>query len=118
MPAHNDLVARLREWTRTHDASTRAAVELLIEHGYWLRRESFVQRYVRQVAGSTVVDFYDIETDLKNKTRDLVVASSSELVMLRLAVSLARNSLGLNSLGSGNAEIAARAFDAALGVDR
>jgi hypothetical protein len=42
MPDTTDaLIEGLRAWTREHDAHVRAAVELIIWHGFWLRRADF-----------------------------------------------------------------------------
>jgi len=111
-----ELTTRLRATARSHDLGVKAAVDLLIEHDTWLRKSTFVTRFVSYVHGSTYVDWLAVDKALEANLRDLMVASSSELAVLRLAVFLARDPMRLAVLGSSNAEIAARAFARALGV--
>lgn len=113
-----ELVSRLRASASSQDSGVQAAVELLIDHDFWLRKSTFVQRFVNCAYGSTFVDWFDVDEALTAKVRELMVASSSELAVLQLAVFLARDPMRLAVLGTGNAEIAARAFARALGVAR
>lgn len=113
-----ELATRLRASASSHDSGVRAAVELLIEHGAWLRKSTFVKAYVSYAYGSTHVDWRAVDAALTEQVRDLMVVSSSELAVLKLAVFLARDPMRLAVLGSSNAEIAARAFARALGVTR
>lgn len=113
-----ELVSRLRASASSQDAPVQAAVELLVEHESWLRKAAFVGAFVKYSSGLTYVAWSDIHAALDAKARALVVASSSELAILRLGVLLVRDPLGLSSLGSANAALAARTFAAALGVNR
>jgi hypothetical protein len=113
-----ELVSRLRASASSQDAPVQAAVELLVEHEFWLRNAAFVGTFVTYAHGATFVDWYDVQAALDAKARALMVASSSELAILRLGVLLVRDPLGLSSLGSANAALAARTFAAALGVNR
>lgn len=86
---HRELIAELRTWA-TGFSADRAAVELLITHGQWLRRRDF-QRYLEPVFDSAGTSMTVIDWDRARKAlkRGSLVASSSELAVLRIALSLA-----------------------------
>ena len=106
------LIAGLRERAATHDANVRAALELLIWHDYWLRRSDFRRACVTQTAQPPYMRW--------EKARDFAdsgpACSSSQLVMLRLAVAIAADDLGLQRLGAAHRRAAVKAFAQALGT--
>lgn len=53
MSDQDKLIAGLRKWTKNHDPHVRAAVELLIEHGHWIRRADFAAEVVQWDSGGT-----------------------------------------------------------------
>jgi len=108
MADFGELVAALRSWTRNHDPHVRAAVELLITHGHWLRREDFTSECVRQVGGVTVIDW--------NHAAGPWYASSSEVAMLDLAVAIGSDRYRLSRMDDENAGAIVKAFAAALAV--
>jgi hypothetical protein len=124
------LVAALAEGMREHDRDRQAAVRLLIEHEYWLRRKAFLAnvRVERSRGGrlSAWVDFDGVA-----QVVDQLRASSSETAMLRLACHLAGTFPGdlgpeprwrwsmraiLTPLGHANARLAVEAIRYAAAV--
>jgi hypothetical protein len=112
MTNYQTMVTALREWTATHDNAVRAAVELLIEHGHWLRNDKFVELCVQNDYGTTWINWGTAE--LMVSQRDLI-GSGSELSVLRFAVMIAHDQLGLSSLDRTNRELVVRALADALG---
>ena len=97
---------------RGHDPHVRAAVELLIEHDFWLRRADFTracifrsgrEAYVNWVAARAFMDAW-------------MVASTSEMAILDLAVALGENRYRLSIMGAANARSIATAVARAAGV--
>lgn len=86
---HSELIEGLRRWADGYSAD-RAAVELLITHNEWLRRTDF-RRYLEPVFDGYGKSITVIEWDRVRKAvkRGDLVASSSALSMLRIALSLA-----------------------------
>lgn len=81
-------IAGLRAWTRDHDPHVRAAVELLIDHddALWLRRTDFVDRFVADSGGHTVI-LFDILADAL-VAGDAPGGAETETGVLRLAADL------------------------------
>jgi len=106
------LVAALRTWTRGHDPHVRAAVELLIDHDFWLRRADFTRACVRKDAREAWIDW--------RKAREFVdqgaVASTSEMAILDLAVALGENRYRLSIMGTAHSRWIATAVARAVGV--
>lgn len=65
----------------------RAAVELLVDHGMWLNREEFVDRYISRSGSVCHIDFTTVADDLAAGTAP--GASATETAILRLAADLA-----------------------------
>jgi hypothetical protein len=79
----NDLAERLAEWA-SGSAGTEAAVELLIETDYWLRRVEFVEQAVIMSGDQVSVDW-----DVASALAQSLVCSRGERFLLGLACSLA-----------------------------
>jgi hypothetical protein len=109
------IAAWLRAWTEGNDPHVRAAVELLIGHGYWLNRPDFVEACVdgrgegeawirwakaRDYAGTTAAN-----------------AGTHNLAVLDLAVAIGGNRYRLPTQGDGDARLMMIAFATALGME-
>lgn len=75
----DDLTAGLRQWTRHHDPHVKAAVELLLWHGFWLRRPDFCKACVT-VDGDVWIRWAEARAFVDGGPR----ASTSELAILDL----------------------------------
>jgi len=106
-------VTGLRRWTKDHDPHVRAAVELLIDLGPWLHRGSFLEACVRTDHGETWIDWGEAR---EYAARRGLPASTTEIGLLRLAVSLGSDEYRLSRMGDAHAQAIARAFADALGV--
>jgi hypothetical protein len=90
----DELALMLRAWANGL-YTCEAAVELLIGHGVWLHRKSFLSRCVDAVddgwfnGEDVAMAFIDWEAARAGLDDDQLPGSSSELRMLRLAISLA-----------------------------
>jgi hypothetical protein len=106
------LVTGLRAWTKDHDPHVRAAVQLLIWHGFWLRRADFTRACVRR-GSVTWIDW--------DKARRFVdqgaVASTSEMAVLDLAVALGENRYRLSIMGTAHSRAIADAVSRAVGIE-
>ena len=78
-----ELEQRLAAWA-SGSTETEAAVELLIETGYWLTRSDFVERALRTEGDSVSIDWIAATLVAEN-----VQCSRGERFVLRLACSLA-----------------------------
>jgi len=108
------LVAGLRAWTRGHDAHVRAAVELLIWHEFWLRRQDFIRAAVVRRGKEAWID-WDVAREFADGKPG---ASTSELAILDLAVALGENRYRLSIMGSAHSRAIADAVAQAAGVTR
>ena len=105
------LVAGLRRWTRHHDLHVRAAVELLIEHGFWLRRQDFIRAAVRK-DGDTWIDWRGAREFVDEGPR----GSTSEVAILDLAVALGEDRFRFGIMGSRHSQWIAAAVTMAVGL--
>lgn len=109
------LTADLRQWIANHDPHVQAAVNLLIEHDYWLRTGRFVKAAVvkasdgHYIAWSKAREAYD--------AGEFDRSSTSELAVLDLAIALGENRFKLTSMGRVNGRSMAQAFASALGLN-
>jgi hypothetical protein len=108
------LVTGLRAWTRDHDDHVRAAVELLIEHGVWLRRVDFTRECVRCDRREAWIDWAKARAFADRGA----VASTSEMAVLDLAVALGENRYRLSVMGNVHSQWIATAVAGAVGVQR
>lgn len=108
------LVTGLRAWTRGHDPHVRAAVQLLIEHEFWLRRADFTQACVHGTQREAWIDW--------DAARGFVdadaVASTSQMAILDLAVALGENRYRLSIMGTAHSRWIADAVALAVGSTR
>jgi hypothetical protein len=110
------IIAGLRRWTREHDAHVRAAVDLIIWHGGWLRRRDFTEAAVRYYPRDRM---HVIDWDKARAFADAGArASTSEMAILDLAVALGENRYRLSIMGAAHSKAIADAVAAAAGVSR
>lgn len=116
MSDYETTVAMVRKWSNPHDANVRAAVEMLIEHGHWLRNNDFLEKCARvdRFDGAMWIDWTAADRLLEKHE---LIGSSGELVLLKIAVALARDAFGGSSLDKINRGLVVRAFRDALGVN-
>lgn len=105
------LAGALRVWTRHHDPHIRAAVGLLIEHAFWLRRSDFTLACVHYDRGQAWIDWQAARAFVDAGPR----ASTSELAVLDLAVALGENRYWLSVMGAANSRAIAAAIACAVG---
>jgi hypothetical protein len=111
-----DRIAGLRGWVREHDASERAAVELLIWKESWLRRPDFISACIRQVTprDMAVIDWHAARRYLASPPQ----ASSSEIKILDLAIALgACEYPWLTGMGHAHKRAIVDAVTAAMGLE-
>jgi hypothetical protein len=106
------LVTGLRHWTRDHDLHVRAAVELLIDHGFWLRRQDFTRLAVHRDSGEAWINW----RAAREFVNEGAVASTSEMAILDLAVALGEDRFRFNIMGPNTSRMIARAVADAVGV--
>lgn len=105
----------LRDWAATQDAPGRAAFNLLDNHGFWLRNRTFLDYCVSEDEGVYFIVWIDAQEHLYEGR---LFGSSSEVAILRFALFLARDPLGLSSLDRVNRDNAVFRFGEALGVQQ
>ena len=110
----DQTVAGLRAWTKDHDPHVRGAVELLIWHGYWLRRADFRKA---AVGGSAVEAWIMWDRAAAFAATGASTASSSERAVLDLATAIGSDRYRLSRMGGAHAEAIVRAVAAALGQE-
>lgn len=111
-PRGDQLADALRRWTGKDDHK-RAAEELLIEHGFWLRRTDFLDaalRYDSDDAAALIMwskarEFLDTEPR----------ASTTELAVLDLAAALGEDRFQLTAMGRAHRDMVRTAVNTALG---
>ena len=105
----------LRLWAESHDAHVRAAVELLIRHGVWLRRADLLATALhRDPDGSYWIDWTALRQEFDAGRLDH--GSVKDRAVLDLALALAADRYLLSGMGTGNARLIADAVVAALGL--
>jgi hypothetical protein len=109
----DDLTAGLRKWTAHHDPHVKAAVELIIWHDFWTRRNDF-----RKACVTVDEDVWIRWADARKFADSGPRASTSELAILDLAVALGENRYRLSSMGNAHARAIADAVAAACGFPR
>jgi hypothetical protein len=112
----DDLAIGLRKWTAHHDAHVRAAVDLLIWHDFWLRRNDFRKACV--IADSADGDAWISWSNARGFVDRNPRASTSELAILDLAVALGEDRYRLGIMGARHSEAIADAVCRACGVSR
>jgi hypothetical protein len=109
----DETVTGLRNWSASHDAHVRAAVELLAWHGFWLRRADFVKAATGHVGTATYIRWAKAREFADSSPR----CSTSEMTVLRLAIAIGNDDLGLTRLGHSHRAEVVKAFADALGVE-
>ena len=113
MPDFDGTVAGLRRWTAHHDLHVRAAVELLIDSGTWIRRADFQRACIEKNAREAWINW--------QKAREFAdsgsVASASEMAILDLAVAIGENRYKFSIMGPANSRMIVQAVARALGED-
>jgi hypothetical protein len=106
------LVSGLRQWTRHHDLHVRAAVELLIDHGFWLRRQDFIRLAVHLDGGEAWINWRGAREFVNEGPR----GSTSEVAILDLAVALGEDRFRFGIMGPNTSRMISRAVADAVGV--
>jgi hypothetical protein len=117
MSDFDTTVRALRRWTANHDLHVRAAVELLIWHEHWLRRQDFRKACIHDdtaIDGSAWINWRQAREFSGSGPR----GSTSELAILDLAVALGENRYRLSIMGDAHSRAIVRAVAQALGEDR
>lgn len=113
-PMH-ELITLLR--ATAQDRYRLAALELLIEHDFWLRRRDFINAAVAtNTHGDVWIDWRLARAEFSQDTFE--PCSSTQRAVLDFAIALGEDRYLFNRMGFGNAGVLVRATCAALGVDR
>lgn len=116
--AAEELTAALRAWARDRD-TWRAAVELLIWHDGWLRRQDFRQACIGSGRGYTCIRWDDARAFADRVSAgglDAPEASTSEAAILDLAVALGEDRFRLGNMGHAHRRAAVTAVAQAVGL--
>jgi hypothetical protein len=113
MPDFDTTVHALRRWAAQMDPSDRAAVDLLAWHGHWLRRADFAKAAVEKRGVHLAIDWPDAREFLESGPR----ASTSEMAILDLAVTLAEDRFRFRIMGDAHSRAIVRAVAQALGEE-
>lgn len=105
------LAARLTVGVAHQDDHRRAAIGLLTWHGYWIRRCDFVKACVREDDGAAYIRWESARAFAFGNPQ----ASSSELAVLDLVVSLGTDRYKLSGFGHAHLRAVAEAFATACG---
>lgn len=108
------LQDELRAGTAHNDDNVRAAVDLLIEHDYWLRNGRFVRAAVVKAQDGHYIAWRKAREAFDQGDFDR--SSTSERAVLHLAIALAEDQFRWNILGPNNRAMVGRALMAALGL--
>ena len=111
---HDALVAQLQRWAKNHSPHVKAAVTLLVEHDYWLRRTAFITAAVMPASDGVYIMWRKAREAFDAGEFDR--ASTSEHAVLDLAISLGEDRFKLTNMGQFHARIMAVAFAEALAV--
>lgn len=107
------LVTELRRWTRNHDNHVRAAVELLIGHGYWLHNRDFVSASIVSAPDGSYIHWratreaYDAD--------EFAQSSTSERAVLDFAIALATDRFRFSVMGAVGRSLVSAAVATAVG---
>jgi hypothetical protein len=113
MPDFDTTVHALSRWAAAMDASDRAAVDLLAWHEYWLRRADFTAAAVESRGVHLAIDWRAAREFAESRPG----ASTSEMAILDLAVTLAEDRFRFRIMGDAHARAIVRAVAAALAMD-
>jgi hypothetical protein len=114
-----ELAASLRKWAATQDGHRRAAVELLIGHGYWLSHERFTDPWFGVVCRDENNTWISWEKARGFADSGAVTgASTSQIAVLRFAVAIGLDLYRLRFASDEEAAAAVRAVATATGMER
>jgi hypothetical protein len=106
------LAAGLRKWTARLDGHVRAAVNLLIQDGRWLRRPDFTRSCLTRHEGGIIrVDWLAAKGLARSGD-----CSTTEQALMYVAVAIAENEYRLTRMDDRQAGLIVRAFAEALGM--
>ncbi|MGD9986350.1 hypothetical protein [Pseudonocardia sp.] len=107
----------LRRWARSHDDHVNAAVGLLIASEVWLARSEFRTTCVEHDDDGTCwIDWTEARACFD--AGRFAKASSTEIVVLDLAIALGEDRYRFSRIDSAQARMVVEAVTAAVGVDR
>jgi len=109
------LVTSLRRQTKNHDPHVRAAVELLIWEGSWIRRPDFQAAAIGRDAVKAWIMWGEAA---RFRAGPGASASSSELAVLDVAIEIGLDAFRLSRMDDEQAEAVVTAFAAALGMEK
>jgi hypothetical protein len=107
-----ELAAGLRAWAARKDNRIRAAVELLIEHGHWLRAGDFEDRCVFFDQGLPAVSFAAVQAFAD----DTPAGSDGQIAVLRVIADLGSGRWGIDMMDGRNRLRLVRAVTRAAGL--
>lgn len=113
MTTLDQLTSELRRWVADRDDHVRAAVELLINHDYWLRNARFTRAAVANAQDGRYIVWRQAREAYDAGEFDR--SSTTELAALDLAIALGENRFKLTSMGAHNRRLIADAVSAAVG---
>ncbi|HWG00827.1 MAG TPA: hypothetical protein VG164_03120 [Trebonia sp.] len=105
-----ELTTGLRKWTQGHDLHVRAAVELLISHGYWLHRDDFAAACTETFRGETSIDW----THAREFAEEAPGCSTLQRRLLLLAAAIGGDDFGLSKTSDQDAKAIIRAVTTAV----
>jgi hypothetical protein len=102
------LESAFRRWGATSNRSSRAAVELLIDHGTWTKRRDFIERAMQYYPDEDLVAirWATARTVYDNGLR----GGTGELAVLDFAIMLGQDKFAWNTMGNGHRKM----FEAAV----
>ena len=110
-------VIGLRRWARGHSPHVAAAVGLLIVHGTWPARPEFREACVeRDRDGTCWIDWTAARTAFD--AGEFAKASTSEIAVLDLAITLGQDRFRFSRMGPANARAITDTVAYALGILR
>lgn len=111
---HEQLVEALHESAETHDMHVRAATELLLNDGFWLKNEAFVNAAVKITEDGAYIRWRDAKDA---RVRGEFTACTTQLGLLDLALTLGGNDFKFSRMDTPQSVLCLAAVAAALGLD-
>ena len=112
---YEELVDRVLRWAAGQDPHRQGAVQLLIAHDCWLRRNSFCQRAVHLDGdGRAWIDFAAGRDAFNEGVFD--AALPTEIAVLNLALALGTDWYNLDRMDARTSAMVAHAFETACGL--
>lgn len=109
------LTADLLTWGKSHSPHVLAAVKLLIDHDYWLRRADFIKAAVQPASDGSYIVWRKAREAFDAGTFNR--SSTSELAVLDFAIALGEDRFHLGNMGRHNSRLLVDALAAALDVE-